>query len=103
MCDGLAKADRRILVIEPLTRKDPCLRIILYYKRLAEQPFGKVKDGRCVFAATVFGTAVATRASGPPVDGVAPASIRSEPMFFAKHSCHRWRAADLAFAFAHHF
>jgi hypothetical protein len=101
--DGFAKADRRILVIEPPTRKDPALRVILQYKRLAEQPFRKVKDGRCVFAASVFGTAIATPSTAPPVDSVAPASIRGEPMFFAKHSCHRWRAADFAFAFAHHF
>jgi hypothetical protein len=101
--DGFAKADRRILVIEPPTRKDPALRVILQYKRLAEQPFRKVKDGRCVFAASVFGTAIATPPTAPPVDGVAPASISSEPMSFAKHSCRRWRAADSAFAFAHHF
>jgi hypothetical protein len=59
LCDGLAKADRRILVIEPPTRKDPGVRVILQYKRLAEQPLRKVKDGRCEFAARVFGTAVA--------------------------------------------
>jgi hypothetical protein len=54
-------------------------------------------------AANVFGAGVATLGAVPLVRGLARPSVRGKPMFFAMKSCHRWRAADSAFAFAHHF
>jgi hypothetical protein len=54
-------------------------------------------------AASVFGAGVATLGAVPLVRGLARPSVRGKPMFFAMKLCHRWRAADSAFAFAHHF
>ena len=54
-------------------------------------------------AASVFGAGVATLGAVPLVRGLARPGVRGKPMFFAKKFCHCWRAADFAFALAHHF
>jgi hypothetical protein len=99
--DGFANADHCVLAIEQHASKAPGLRVIMEDERLREQPFRKVKDRRWMLAASVFGTVVPALLlvlAVPPA-----ASIRGNPMFFAKHSCHRWRTAGVASACAHHF
>jgi hypothetical protein len=54
-------------------------------------------------AANVFGTSVAALRAVPLVQGLTRTCVHGEPMFFAKKFCLCWRAADFAFAFAHHF
>jgi hypothetical protein len=101
--DGFANADRWVLAFKQHAKKVPGLRVILQHKRRREQPFRKVKDRRCMFAASVFGASVAALRAVPLVHGLTRACVHHEPMFFAKKFCHCWRAADFAFAFAHHF
>jgi hypothetical protein len=101
--DGFANADRCVLAVEQHAREVAGPRVILQDKRLREQPFRKVKDRRCMFAASVFGTSVAALRAVPLVQGLTRTCVHGESMFFAKKFCHCWRAADFAFAFAHHF
>jgi hypothetical protein len=100
---GFANADRWVLAFKQHAKKVPGLRVIFQHKRLREQPFRKVKDRRCMVAASVFGTGVAALGPVPLVRGLTHTCVRGEPMFFAKKFCHCWRAADSAFAIAHHF
>src|SRR4029453_4131563 len=101
--DGFANADRWVLAFKQHAKKVPGVRVILQHKRLREQPFRKVKDRRCMVAPSVSGAGVAPLRGGLLVHGLPRACVRGEPMFFAKKFCHCWRAADFAFAFAHHF
>jgi hypothetical protein len=102
--DGFANADRCVLAVEQHAREVAALRVILQDKRLLEQPFRKVKDRRCcTLAASVFGTSVATLRPVPLVQGLTRTCVHGKPVFFAMKFCHCWRAADFAFAFAHHF
>ena len=101
--DGFANADRCVFAVEQHAREVAGLRVILQHKRLREQPFRKVKDRRCTLAASVFGTSVAALRTVPLVQGLTRTCVHGEPMFFAMKFCHCWRAADFAFAFAHHF
>ena len=101
--DGFANADRWVLAFKQHAKKVPGLRVISQHKPLREQPFGKVKDRRCMVAASVFGAGVAVLRAVPLVHGLPRACVRGDPMFFAKKFCHRWCTADCAFAFAHRF
>ena len=100
--DGFANADRCVLAAEQHAREVAALRVILQDKRLLEQPFRKVKDRRCLVAASVFGTRVATLRAVPLVQDITRTCVHGESMFFAMKFCHCWGAADFAFAFAHH-
>jgi hypothetical protein len=75
----------------------------MQHKRLREQPFRKVENRRRMVAASVFGSGVATLRAVPLMRGLERACVRGAPMLFAMKFCHRWRAADFAFAFARHF
>jgi hypothetical protein len=101
--DGFANADRCVLAVEQHAREVAGLRVILQDKRLRKQPFRKVKDRRRMVPASVFGTSVATLRAVLLVQGLTRTCVHGEPMFFAMKFCHCWRAADFAFAFAHHF